>query len=176
MNESLSIQTAKEKPKTHKLKESIEDTFIENLFIYRTPVIAARKAGYSESTAKNITSLKLRNPKFLAKIKDRYNGNATLILPNIFKSESRSVHLSNTIVSELSETIENTDDLDTKVELTNKALNILAKTASTRKELKQTAGVLATEGLTTVNLIKVEKIQALMQSMHADKLNNEGDK
>ena len=164
-----------DKPKTLQLQEQIEDHFIELLFKYRSPRQAALEAGYSEAYAKNIRQQKLSNPKFLNKIKQKYNGKATLILPDIFHSEAKSINLSNDIVSQITTKINETDDLDTKVELANKALNILAKASPTRKELKQTAGVLATEGQTTVNMVNIESIQALIANNHDDMLNPKPD-
>ena len=155
--------------------KELEDRFIENLFIYRKPEEAALAAGYSETYAKSIVSRKRKSQRFIQKLKSSYNGNAVLILPEIFHSEASSIQLSNNIIHDLQHQIDNTDDINKKTELTEKSLSILAKAASTRKELKQTAGVLAQEGQTTVNLVNIEKIQAISQQIHADMLNNKAD-
>ena len=170
--DDISIQKAPGKLQTKQLQDEIEDKFIELLFKYRSPREAAIEAGYSETYARSIKSNKLKNPKFLQKIKDHYNGNATLILPDIFQSESKSISLSNKIVSQLETSINDTDDIDQKVELTNKALSILAKSSHTRKELKQTAGVLAQDGAPQINVVNIDKIQALIHNNHKDMIDS----
>jgi hypothetical protein len=174
-DQSISNQTDETRSKTLVLQKEIESKFIDNLFIYKSPKEAALRAGYSESYAANIKSLKLRDPKFLARIKDQYNGNATLLLPEIFQSEANSVSLSNSIIDSIKDAIDQAPDLETKIELSNKALNVLAKAAPVRKELKQTAGVLATEGQTTVNMVNIESIQALIANNHDDMVNPKPD-
>jgi SOS response regulatory protein OraA/RecX len=169
---ALSNEKPPEKLYTLKLQEEIEDKFIEILYKYDTeytPVQAAIEAGYSKTYAENIKYTKLKNPKFIAKLKDRYNGYSSFMLPDIFKSEASSVKLSNRMVQEITEQLNETEDLEERVKLTDKALNILGKASHTRKELKQTAGVLASDASPMPQIVNIEKIQALINNNHVTK-------
>jgi len=158
------------KPQTLKLQEQIEDIFIEYLDLYRDPTTAALKAGYSQTYAENIRYTKLQSPKFLSKLKSKYNGNSTWMLPLIHQIESKQINLALKQANRYESKAELSEDIEEQSELTDKALSYLAKPARTNTEIKKQTGVLATEGQTTVNLVNIESIQAVIQQKHEDML------
>ena len=185
MNDSLQTTTPK-KLQTRKLQAEIEDKFIE-LLEYFPPKIAAEKAGYSKDYARNIKYEKANNPKFLAKLKKRHNGNAHFMLPYIGKSDNQTIltaiqeadDLENDI-NEVSQLINSENDPDIiadlklrRSKLRSAKLNILSKSSNTRKEIKQQVGVLQQEGTTQVNLVNIESIQAIVGKLHDDKRKEE---
>ena len=184
MDENLptNIDTDDKTPtKIQSARNETENKFIELLFEYagHTPTKAALEAGYSESYAKNIKWLKLRDPKFQAKIKEQYNGSATFLLPTIFKSECDTINIANQAVKDIQEELSLTDDLDKRIELSEKALSLLAKPSNTRKELKQAAGVLSDDKQYSQTTVNIGQIQQLFQANHAstteDIVNSEVD-
>jgi len=103
-----------------------ETLFIQYLSQCPTVRQAALKAGYSESYSVGHVHDKLSDVKFLEKVKDYYNGHATVLLPRIIGAEEKAVELV----------------------LGNPEL--LPKFRHTLKELKQSAGVL-TPDVSVVN-------------------------
>jgi hypothetical protein len=168
--------TTLKKKQTHKLKDEIEDKFIEYLFLYRDPREAALKAGYSKSTSDNVKYTKLKDPRFLSKVRKAYNGNVTLKLPDIFQSEANSIEKSNEMANKIFDYInENELSIEKEIELIEKAMGILGKAAPTRREGKQSAGVLANDTQTTPNIINVGQIQAVFHKNQVEISGNEAD-
>lgn len=168
------IQTTP-KLQTKQLQAQIEDKFIDLLHLYRDPTTAAIEAGYSKTYAENIRWTKLQSPKFIAKVKEKYNGNSTWMLPLIHQLESKQINLSLKQADRLEKQAEIAEDIDKQTELTNKALNILAKPVHASKQIKQSTGVLATEGQQQINVVNIDKIQALIHNNHADMINPKHD-
>ena len=81
--------------KSNKLKSrkdpEREQRFIENLFLYQDHIEAARQAGYSESTAKNIKALKLNNPLFIDRLKKSYTARKVNHLIHIHAIETAAL-------------------------------------------------------------------------------------
>ena len=155
------------KPQTKQLQALIEDKFIDLLHLYRDPTKAAIEAGYSKTYAENIRWTKLQSSKFIAKVKDKYNGNSTWMLPLIHQLESKQINLSLKQANRLEKLAEETEDITKQTDLTSKALTILAKPGHAAKQIKQSTGVLAQDGQPTINVINIDKIQALIHNNHA---------
>ena len=68
-----------------------EDLFLDLLFVYQDPVVAARQAGYSITYSADIRTNKLKSKRFLAKVKERYLDEASLKLIGINKIEENVI-------------------------------------------------------------------------------------
>jgi len=122
-----------------------EARLIEYLSIYTDPRKAALKAGYSQSYAYNVTSTKLKSPRFISKLKAHYNGRTTALLPAILNVESKAVQYC----------MENPQELP--------------KFRHTLKEIKQTAGVLAPDITANTPTVQINGVQNLMLQIQAEK-------
>ena len=134
--------TGKELSKVER-DQLLEERFIENLSIYRNPVEAARKAGYSESTALNIRSVKLRNPKFLDRLRQHYKTASTHRILDIGAVEESLLQYLTSLDGE----------------------TIAAKLPSLRgtlRDIKAAAGVLADEGPEGAKTVNINNIKQLM--------------
>lgn len=140
------------KPQTLEVLDGREDPreakFIKNLSIYTDPKKAALEAGYSLSYANVVVSTKLKNPKFISKLKEQYNGKATALLPAIMRAEQKAV----------SYVIDNPEDLP--------------KFRHTLKEIKQTAGVLAADITAQSPTVNISGVQNLMLQIQQQKDSN----
>ena len=146
-------------------RDELEDRFIDNLRIYIDPREAARKAGYSETYAYNIRTNKLKNPKFIKKIKEHYNGYSSALLPAILNIESSVTLLSNDMLNDaLTEA-----DPDIKEDKISKALAVYTKTEHTRKQIKQSTGILSPDDDVRKPMIQVANIKNLLLNVHDDR-------
>jgi len=121
-----------------------EERFIECLSYFKDERVAALHAGYSETTAGNIRNWKLNDPKFIAKLRTRYNGSAAMLLPRILAVESKAV------------------------ELVNDDPTLLPKFRHTLKELKQSAGVLQPDAEAGQPVIQITNIRSMVLQMQEE--------
>ena len=124
-------------------QDTMESRFIENLGIYRDHIEAARKAGYAESTAKNIKALKLNDPKFLNKLRERYKGFSAWNLIGLSAIEAKAIeHLSSLEPEDI--------------------LKSLPSLRGTLRDIKAAAGVLADESPDRAKTVNINNIKQLM--------------
>ena len=74
------------------VKVDREQRFIELLHENVPAVEAARKAGYSPSYARNVIARKLKDPKFISRLRDGYKDRKVLNLPVIDFIEASAIH------------------------------------------------------------------------------------
>lgn len=127
----------------------LEEKLIQNLAIYKSPVEAARQAGYSEASAIRIKSTKLRNPKFLDKLKGYYKDSSTLRVLKIAEVEDN-------LVSYLT-------GLDGET-----IAKQLPSLRGTLRDIKAAAGVLADEGPEGAKTVNINNIKQLMVQVNND--------
>jgi len=113
------VMPAGQLPVEQQVKPDREQLFIEALSQCKTVKEAGLKAGYSESYSIAHVHDKFKDPKFLDRVKQYYNGHATVLLPKIIGAEAKAV------------------------ELVLQDPELLPKYRHTLKELKQSAGVLS---------------------------------
>ncbi len=127
------------------MKPNREQLFIEALSQCKTVTDAGRKAGYSEGYCTGELCRKLRNPKFMDKVKKYYNGATVAMLPKILAAESKVVQM----------VLDEPDQFP--------------KFRQTIKELKQTAGVLQPDQSGTHQIINIDSVQNFMAKVTTER-------
>ena len=124
-------------------KQTKMDRFIDLLDTYVSWHDAARAAGFSEKSVKNIKGLVKQSKKARDRIKAKYEANSVIALHDIAEIESR-------VLERVKE------DIDS-----------LPKFRHTLKEIKQSAGVIKSEhDHTGPVMINVEKLQVAMRNKY----------
>ena len=121
-----------------------EDKFVNALMVYDSITEAGIAAGYSKSYAETHLRSKLKQPKFIEKVRKAYNGQSIALLSKLSQINIKVV-----------ETCLNDIDCVPKFE-------------RTLKHVRQSAGVEAPDDHHNTPMIQVENIQNLLVQVHND--------
>jgi len=139
--------------------EEIENKFIELLSTFRDPREAALKAGYSKTYSYNIRSNKFKNQRFIEKLKQTYNGDASVLLLPILGIESALIHEAYKLLQDA----QNEQDPTQRSTKFKEAADFCTKTKGTRKEIKQSVGVLQADDAPKPMMINVKAVQNILK-------------
>lgn len=130
---------------------------IHNLAFYKTLPEAAEAAGYSKTYANTQLYQVIKSDRFQKNIRDYYKGYASSLLPSILQAEQGTIQ----ILRDMLDQAATEKDPEQRAELQDRAVNMLAKSKDTLKQLKQSSGVLDSDAQSvayiTVDMRKLVK-------------------
>jgi hypothetical protein len=139
-----------------------QEKLLDNLSVYKSWYEAAKAAGYSEKTARNIKSLMKRSPKFLDRFRQRFKAGSTLRLAKVEVLEEDALDIA---IEALQEAKKEKDAAKRELKQA-RAVRILSKLKHISKEIKQQEGILAPDSGPVQQTINIGALQNLMLAKH----------
>jgi hypothetical protein len=156
------IKTPSEATKVASGLTEQQEKLLDNLSVYKSWYEAAKAAGYSEKTARNIKSLMKRSPKFLDQYRQRFKAGTTLMLGKVEVLQEGGLDIA---IEALQEAKKESDPVKRELKQA-RAVRILSKLKHIPKEIKQQEGILAPDSGPVQQTINIKAIQNLMLSKH----------
>jgi hypothetical protein len=139
-----------------------QEKLLDNLSIYKSWYEAAKAAGYSEKTARNIKSLVKRSPKFLDRYRQRFKAGSTLRLGKVEVLEENALDIA---IEALQEAKNESDPVKRELKQ-SRAVRILSKLKHISKEIKQPEGFLAPDSGPIQQTLNIGALQNLILVKH----------
>ena len=144
-----------EKQIASETKDSREEKFLDLLFVCKSVSDAAQKAGYSKKYSTSAIYYKFRLPSFQSKIIARFKDNCHSDLPLIQKINRQGM-------KRILEDLETGDG------------DLAAKLKHIPRQTLEIVKLLSPEGGTTVNLVNVESLQAIVNGKFGNSSDSTG--